>query len=139
MILQFEEKLIFFFKGPPNQPQNLVASDVGTTSFTVRWDPPTDEGVVPVDTYIVSFSVNNSETASAAIGNLPIVTFTEQIPDAVYEICVTAANMHGSSLPSSTLIVTTKCFTGKFYTFLEPPPEMFFFLCKLPHGVSCLT
>jgi chitodextrinase len=85
---------------PPDQPAELLASDVTSTSITVRWT------AVPLaDTYVV-----RRDGVEVGTRTSPSFRDTGLSVDTPYAYTVTAVNANGASTPSSPLAARTRTF-----------------------------
>ena len=86
----------------PDAPTDLVFSDVTTTSMTVYWTPPADDG----GSSVIGYDVTVDAGAPTRVTS-PAIDLTGLTGGSTYAVAVTAVNAVGSSAPELTGSQTT--------------------------------
>ncbi|MBK9738054.1 MAG: fibronectin type III domain-containing protein [Actinobacteria bacterium] len=85
---------------PPGAPTSVVAPAATSTSISLQWAAPADDGGSPVTGYAVTWQAGSLQTTDTAL------TVNGLLPSTTYVFAVTAVNSVGSSL-DATVTATT--------------------------------
>ncbi len=88
----------------PSEPIAVSASNVGTTSLTVSWIPPSETGGAAITGYTVTSSPGSF--TSTVSGSTTSTTFSGLSAGTAYTFAVTASNAFGTSAPASVSVST---------------------------------
>jgi alpha-tubulin suppressor-like RCC1 family protein len=92
--------------GAPAVP---VSSTHTTSSVSLEWNPPTDDGGRAIIDYLVEYSVDGSTwlTFPDGVSTSTLATVTELVPDRTYQFRISAVNTEGTGPSSQSISVTT--------------------------------
>ena len=92
---------VCFIVNLPSAPEPPVVTEIGTTSCTVTYQPPQDDGGAPVTGYRLERCIPGSDSEWIRVNDTPVTllhyTVENLTPATEYRFCVAAENMYGTS------------------------------------------
>ncbi|CAG7731816.1 unnamed protein product [Allacma fusca] len=92
--------------GPPHKP--CLKGRVHSNSFKVRWDPPSEDGGVPISAYALEIDQGNGGFEEIYRGSEAEFNIDKLSPGQSYALRVIAVGPGGESVPSESCVITTE-------------------------------
>lgn len=92
----------------PTAPVNFAATVLSATSVNLTWGQPADNGGTPLTNYIITYHSNAEDHMIINTNNVQLTRQLDNLaPFTAYQLQISAENIVGISLPTTTLNVMT--------------------------------